>query len=75
MQEYKDGKIIEAMQGLFGTLQEQGKKDVASGKADRFVIGELPKKGTTLVINGLEYIVFSVTGGTVVLKMQGGNID
>jgi hypothetical protein len=32
----------------------------------------MPKKGMTLVINDLKYIVFSVTdGGTVVLKLQG----
>ena len=44
-------------------------------EADRIVIGEMPQKGMTLVINDLKFIVFSVEtatdGGTVVLKLQG----
>lgn len=72
MQEYRSKEVIDALFGKVADLEERGKADVASGKADRFVIGEMPKKGMTLVINDLKYTVFSVTdGGTVVLKLQG----
>lgn len=72
MQEYKNNEIIDMIMGKRDALEEQGNADIANGKADRYVIGELPKKGMTLIINGLKYIVFSVTeGGTVVLKLQG----
>ena len=72
MQEYRDKEVIDALFGKHADLEKQGKADIDSGKADRFVIGEMPKKGMTLVINDLKYIVFSVTdGGTVVLKLQG----
>jgi hypothetical protein len=72
MQEYRDKEVIDALFGKHTDLEKQGKADVASGKADRYTIGKLPKKGMTLVIDELKYTVFSVTeGGTVVLKLQG----
>lgn len=72
MQEYRNQEVFDALCGKRDALEERGKADVASGKVDRFVIGEMPKKGMTLIINDLKYTVFSVTaGGTVVLKLQG----
>jgi hypothetical protein len=72
MQEYQDQRIVDLLMGNRDSLEEQGKKDVSSGKVDRFKIGELPPKDSTLVINGLKYTVFSVTdGGTVVLRLIG----
>jgi len=71
MQEYKNQELIDMLMGKRDALEEQAKADIASGKADRYVIGELPKKGMTLIINDLKYVVFSVTdGGTVVLKLR-----
>ena len=75
MQEYRDKEVIDALFGKHADLEKQGKADIDSGKADRVVIGEMPQKGMTLVINDLKFIVFSVEtatdGGTVVLKLQG----
>ncbi|PKN20914.1 MAG: hypothetical protein CVU71_03805 [Deltaproteobacteria bacterium HGW-Deltaproteobacteria-6] len=72
MQKYRNQKVVDALMGKRDALEEQGKADVASGKADRFVIGELPYKGMTVTLNDLRYTVFSITGGTVVLKLQNG---
>ena len=73
MQEYRNKEVIDALFGKHADLEKQGKADVDSGKAGRYVIGELPKKGMTLIINDLKYTVFSVTeGGTVVLRLQDG---
>jgi hypothetical protein len=73
MQEYRNQEVIDWFYGKRDALEAQGKADIASGKADRYVIGELPKKGMTLIINDLKYTVFSTTeGGTVVLRLQGG---
>lgn len=72
MQEYRNQEVVDMLMGKRDALEEQGKADVVSGKADRYTIGKLPKKGMTLVIDELKYTVFSVTeGGTVVLKLQG----
>ena len=66
-----DAEVIDALFGKVKDLEKRGEADVANGKADMFIIGEMPKKGMTLVINDLKYTVFSVTdGGTVVLKLQ-----
>jgi hypothetical protein len=70
MQEYRSKEVIDTLFGKHADLEKQGKADIASGKADRYVIGDLPKKGMTLIINDLKYTVFSVTeGGTVVLRL------
>jgi len=72
MQEYLNQEVIDKFYGTRDALEERGKADIASGKTDRYVIGELPKKGMTLIINDLKFIVFSATeGGTVVLRLQG----
>ena len=50
MQEYRDKKVIDALFGKHADLEKQGKADIDSRKADRVVIGEMPKKGRSKVV-------------------------
>jgi Mg2+/Co2+ transporter CorC len=71
MQSYDDQKLVDMFTGSMSELLERKKALTESGKANRFVIGELPRIGEEITINNL---VFEVTNtnefGKVILMIK-----
>jgi hypothetical protein len=68
MQEYKDGELQKT---VAGTLKELSALEMASDATHR-VIGKLPVVGSVVQVNGLEFVVVSLSAkkGRVTLEIR-----
>ncbi len=71
MQAYKDVELIESLMGEMDDLQKRKQELLDSGKANRVVIGTIPREGEKVIINELTYTVQRVLKrGRLILKID-----
>lgn len=68
MQEFKGSELLKTMQGTLDEIAAEPMSDDATHR----VIGRLPVRGTVVKLNGLEFVVQSMSAkqGTLHLKIR-----